>query len=35
MPITAVRFADAFLMTSSLSSQIGLGPSGRSLSYSR
>jgi hypothetical protein len=32
---TAVRFGDAFLMTSFLSPQIGLSDSGRSLSYSR
>jgi hypothetical protein len=32
---TTVRFGDAFLVTVFLSPQIGLSPSGRSLSFSR
>jgi hypothetical protein len=32
---TSVRFGDVFLVASFLSSQIGLSPSGRSLSFSR
>jgi hypothetical protein len=32
---TAMRFVDALVMASFLSRQIGLSPSGRSLSFSR